>query len=97
MGGKKGKKRKERALCGARTNISRCRARNSATDIFNAKQSYYQNLLNFNFNETNLVLYMLINCSINLIKPKEVLLEKKVTYSSFCFLHTAKHDYSMKT
>ena len=37
-------------------------------NIFNMKQTYYQYIFNIKFNETNLMLYMLLFFSINLVK-----------------------------
>jgi hypothetical protein len=42
------------------------------SSIFNTKQTYYQNIFNVRFNETNLIFYMLLNFSTNLIKFNKV-------------------------
>jgi len=41
------------------------------------KEMHYQNIFNGEFNETNLMLWMLVHFPINLVKVREVLLGTK--------------------
>ncbi|BAT17264.1 Os12g0502600, partial [Oryza sativa Japonica Group] len=47
------------------------------SNVFNTKQTCYQNIYNARFHETNLVLSMLLNFFINLVKLKRSLTRKK--------------------
>jgi hypothetical protein len=56
----------------SQTSLSLTKFIEKYTDIFDTKQTYYQNIFNIKFNETNLVQKMLMIFSINLVKPKEL-------------------------
>ena len=42
------------------------------SSIFNTKQTYYENVFNIGFNYANLICYMMLNFSINLIKLNKI-------------------------